>query len=191
MTHCDLGGKSSCGGIPYSIRGVDSKDYNNKTPIPSLYSVNMFIFESSEHTCYAASSNTVWGWGAGQNGCLLDKVATTSPHILYSLPPNSHVKIVQIFAGMRTCGVVLSDGRLLTWGCFFWGSGHEKEVAVPTCPPGAENFKVVFGAFIGIYSSCHLVVVEENGLCWEKEKSQWKKVSLDDYFPRLISEENE
>ena len=117
---------------------------------------------------------------------MLEKEATTTPYVLFSLPPHSTVNIVQIFANRRTCGLVLSDGKVLTWGCTFWGSGHESEVSKPTCPPGAENFNVVFGSFLGNYGDCHLFVVEKNGLCWEKEETEWKMVSLDAFFPRLM-----
>lgn len=113
-----------------------------------------------EHSCaFAITECELLAWGTQQNhtmGLGRDVIACYEPEVTLRLRGEKHhEKLVLVSVGLRHGGVLTSHGRLFTWGCKWWGSGHHVDPLAstvldqfnmprPTMPPALLDEHIVY-----------------------------------------------
>lgn len=122
---------TTAGGVKCWGRGVEGQlgtgapPFVNESRVPvdvlGLSSGVTAIAAGADHTCALTSTGAVWCWGdnavhqLGDDG--LGPPSSGTPRIVSGLGPG----VVSIAAGSAATAVVMSDGRLKTWGGGFGG----------------------------------------------------------------------
>lgn len=153
---------------------------------------------------FAMSEDTVYAWGAGQNGELPDGEHTCvrqEPTVVLRLPSGSRT-LVQLIASQRVGAVRTSLGELFTWGCNVWGAGHAEEktrvesrvdkdgnIVRPSIPSALTTKNIIAACYLPSrrYAEDGLIVItSELKALASKRSSTWTEIKMEDALESVL-----
>jgi hypothetical protein len=136
----------------------------------------ILCIRQSQTAVFAMSDDTLYAWGAGQNGELpagSSSCLKRLPVIVLKLSAHAYAcgtRFVQLVTAARNGAILTNRGALFTWGSAFWGAGHYSEPAGggdilrPLVPLALTCIHVKVACFVKDHAADGLHVITDTGV---------------------------